>query len=110
MQEEIRAMCYHLRLKLPENIPELQLGSHTNLQNYSGEKQRKSRAEQTTFSHDFKALSITAEFCSSQLLLELSPILTELVRKEKNTSFKNNKPLQPELVESRQSEKEAQNM
>ena len=88
MQEEIRAMCYHLRLKLPENISEPQLGSHTNLHNYSREKKRKSRAEQTTFPHDFKALSITAEFCSSQLLLELSPILTELVRKEKISGLK----------------------
>lgn len=92
-QEEIRALSYPLRLKLPENISQPQLGSHTNLQNYSGEKKRKNRAEQTTFSHDFKALSITAEFCSSQLLLELSPILTELVRKEKISSLKITKTL-----------------
>lgn len=88
MQEEIRAMCYYLRLKLPENTSNPQLDSHTNLQNYSGEKRRKSRAAQTTSSHDFKAFSVTAEFCSSQLLLELSPILTELVRKEKISSLK----------------------
>ena len=85
-------MCYHLRLKLPEHISKPRLGSHTNLQNYSGEKKRESKAEQTTFSHYFKVLCITAEFCSSQLFLELSPSLTELVRKEKIPSLKTTKP------------------
>lgn len=62
-------MRYHLKSKLPGNISKPHFGSHTNVQNYSGEKKRKSgaeRTEQTTFSQYFNA----EEFCSSQLLLK----------------------------------------
>lgn len=104
-QEQIRALCHHLWLKLPWSILKLQSGSHTNIQNYSGEKRRKSRAEQTPSCHDFRAFSITAEFCSSQLLLELSPILTELVRKEKTSCLKITPP--PTWVSGEQAEWES---
>lgn len=88
MQEGVSAMGYHLRLKLPGNICEPQLGSHTNWQNYSGKRRRKAERNKLPFFHDFKALTTIVEFCSSQLLLDLSPTLTELVRKEKISSLK----------------------
>lgn len=88
MQEGVSAMGCHLRLKLPGNICEPQLGSHANWQNYSGKRRRKAERNKLPFFHDFKALTTIVEFCSSQLLLDLSPTLTELVRKEKISSLK----------------------